>query len=285
MTIVIAQRRGAEVLLLSDSKVGEPGKTGPDTMPGRLKVIALGNQITVAFAGAADPAGVVVREARKLARSRDAQAVIDLLRQSSASGATDYVFAGHLPDATLLRIRNGVALDVPDICAIGDDRPFLALIEKARTANDEPFFKSDLRSRFMDRLMTNKDLGPDVGGFPIALGATADGHRYLGQSGFYTYKFPKLRWGEETHQSIDQVYSGDGHFEMSVIPPERSDVPVVGVCLLQARTGYVYSPMDCPLAIQVPLAEHNAPWDGKQHEMYAVLSRAIAEHVARLEQL
>lgn len=284
MTIVIAQRRGAEILLLTDTKVGEPGKTGPDIMPGRLKVIALGNRITVAFAGDADPAGVVVREARKFAKNRDAKAVVELLQQSSAGGATDYLLASHLPEATLLRIRKGVALDVPDICAIGDDAPFLSLIEKARTASDEPFFKSDLRLRFMDRLMTNKDLGPDVGGFPIALGATVDGHRYLGQSGLYTYKFPELKWGEETHQSIDQVYSGDGHFEMSVIPPENSDVPVVGVCLLQARTGYVYSPMEDPLAIRVPLAEPNAPWDGKQHEMFSALQHAIAAHVARVEQ-
>jgi hypothetical protein len=280
MTIVIARRRGSEILLLADTKVDDPAKTGPDVMPGRLKLVALGNKITVAFAGLADPAIVEVRKAAKLAAKPDLRGIVELLRQSSENQDIDYLIASHVAGSELLRVKNGVALDVPDVCAIGDDEPFRDLIEKARTASDEPLFKSDLRSRFFDRLMTNRNLGPHVGGFPIALGATAEAHRYLGQSGFYTYKFPKLEWGKTTYQSVDEIYSGEGHFQLSVTPPEMPDVPVVGVSLLQARTGYVFSPLKHDQAVRILLIEANEPWEGKEQEMYGKLKLSIAEHAA-----
>ncbi|MEI5676684.1 MULTISPECIES: hypothetical protein [unclassified Mesorhizobium] len=132
----------------------------------------------------------------------------------------------------------------------------------------------------MDRMLTSKDLGPHIGGFPIVLGATAQKHRYLGSTGVYTYKFPNLKWGEETHQSIEEVYSGEGHFQMSVLPPDVSDIPVVGICLLQARMGYVYSPIENERAFRVPLADAAEPWEGNEQDMYAVLRRTVADHVA-----
>lgn len=100
--------------------------------------------------------------------------------------------------------------------------------------------KGDLRSRFLDRLMRNRDLGPHVDGFPIALGSAPEAHRYLGQSGVYTYKFPKLEWGKATYQSVDEIYSGEDISSGAPSHRRCPNVPVVGVSLLQARTGYVF---------------------------------------------
>jgi hypothetical protein len=62
VTIVIAQRRDQEILILSDTTIIEPDKTRNDVFPGRLKVVIIGPQVTVAFAGNADPA--IVASAR-----------------------------------------------------------------------------------------------------------------------------------------------------------------------------------------------------------------------------
>jgi len=141
-------------------------------------------------------------------------------------------------------------------------------------------FKSDLRFGFFDRLLTNRDLGDTVGGFPVAVGATGQQHRYLAHSGFYTFKFPTLRWGEETHQDVEQVYTGDGHFALGVMPPAVSGVPVFGAYSLQGRVGYVYSPLEDPEAFRVPLWPMGQPWEGHEQEMFATLRQELDKHVA-----
>ena len=65
MTIVIAARRGEEALLLADTLIGNRNARRSDDIPGRLKVVAIGPQVTVAFAGDADPAHSVIQEAGK----------------------------------------------------------------------------------------------------------------------------------------------------------------------------------------------------------------------------
>ncbi|MGJ4859506.1 hypothetical protein ACN6KF_005533 [Labrys sp. La1] len=282
MSVVIAQIRNEEILVQADTKVEDPKETGPDTMPGRLKIVTLGNRFTVAFAGAADPAHIAIRQLAKLISAKEFEGAIECLKGWSRQHDIDFITASHQPRARLLRIRGGVALDVPDICSIGDAAPFYERVEAARVSTEGgPLGRSDLRSRFIDRLMTNKDLGDHIGGFPTAVEATSEGHRYLGCSGFYTFKFPALKWGEETHQSVEEVYSGEGHFQLSVMPHSESDIPVMGVCLLQARTGYVYSPLRQPSGRSIKLTDRTE-WEGHEAEMYAVLRHAMNEEVMEI---
>ncbi|MBB3917713.1 hypothetical protein [Rhizobium fabae] len=278
MTIVIAQKKGDQILLLADTKIGNAGETGPNVIPGRLKLAILDNTLTIGFAGNADAAGIAVRRASEALRASGEQAAIDLVRAASADGQTDYIIAAHKPHAILLLLRRGGMLEVPDICAIGDVSPFAELMDKARTDTDS-LFKGDLRFRFFDRLLTNKDLGDTVGGFPVAVGASQGEHRYLAHSGFYTFKFPTLKWGEETHQDVDQVYTGDGHFALGVIPPSVSGVPVFGAYSLQGRIGYVYSPLEAPEAFRVQLWPNGQPWEGHEQKMFATLRRELEKHV------
>jgi len=282
MTIVIAQKRNDSVLLLADTKINDPKEIGPDVFPGRLKLVILDKGMTVAFSGDADPAGVVLRDAHKVLRKSGPQATIDFLTMSSSDGRTDYVVAAHMPEARLLIMRKGGVVEEQNIWAIGDTEPFKELIDKARDADAQDFFKSELRSRFFDRLLTNKELGDHIGGFPVAVGATSKCHRYLFHHGAYTYTFPTLKWGEETHQPIDQVYSGDGHFELGIMPPDVPNVPVLGAYSLQARIGYVYSPIENSQAFPVPLWDQGKPWHGHESEMYDTLRKAITEHVAKV---
>jgi hypothetical protein len=282
MTIIIAQIRNDEILVLADTKVDDPIETGPNTMPGRLKIVTLGHRFTVAFAGAADPAHNAIRQVGARISMKDFERAIECLKSWSLKYDIDFIAAYHQPRARLIRVRRGVALDVPDICSIGDTAPFSKYVEAARlSTEDGPLRLSDLRSRFIDKLMTNGDLGDHIGGFPMAVEATREGHRYLGCSGVYTFKFPTLKWGAETHQSIEEIYSGEGHFQFSVMPISQSDIPVLGVCLLQARTGYVYSPLCQTSARSVKLTDQTE-WDGHQDAMYAVLREAMGEEVENL---
>lgn len=196
----------------------------------------------------------------------------------------DFIVASHQPQAQLLRVSRGVTLDIPDICSIGDTGPFREYVEAARLSTENgPLRRGDLRGRFIDKLMTNKDLGDQIGGFPTAVEATSEKHSYLGCSGVYTYKFPPMKWGEEMHQSAEEIYSGEGHFQFSIMPLLESYIPVMGVCLLQARTGYVYSPLLQPSARAVKLLDR-ADWEGYEDEMYGVLRQALNEEAEKLRQ-
>jgi hypothetical protein len=81
---------------------------------------------------------------------------------------------------------------------------------------------------------------------------------------------------------MDQVYTGDGHFQLSIVCSDFGDVPVVGACLLQARTGYVYSPIERPEPFKIELLSERA-WEGREQEMYRVLREAIEEHVRAVQ--
>lgn len=63
-----------------------------------------------------------------------------------------------------------------------------------------------------------------------------------------------------------------------MIGNDQSDAPVIGICLLQARSGYVYSPIEQPEAIKVPLLEYGVEWEGREQEMFAGLREAVAKH-------
>lgn len=71
MTVVIAQIRNQEILVQADTKVVDAKEAGPDMIPGRLKIVTLGNRFTVAFAGAADPAHIAIKEVAKLISSKN----------------------------------------------------------------------------------------------------------------------------------------------------------------------------------------------------------------------
>ncbi len=285
MTIVIASRRADEILMLADTMIHNENERRSNPMPGRLKLVIIGHCVTVGFAGNADRASVAVRNARTALRNSGLPAVMDLLTDDSTNGDTDYLVGSHQPHAALFRIRNGARIEIPDICAIGDDAPFKDLLQNCRSSADDKSAHGDLRSSFIDRVSTTKSIGDVVGGFPVAMIGTPEHHRYPHHSFFYTFDMPPIRWGETVEQSIDDVYSGINHFQVSVMGNDQSDAPVIGVCLLQARTGYVYSPIEQLEAIKVPLLEDGIKWEGREEEMFAKLRKAVAEHTTSAAKL
>jgi hypothetical protein len=263
--------------------IGNKNERRSDVVPGRLKIVTIGPRVTVAFAGEADPADVAIREARVRLLENGFDAAIDALRDDSRSRPTDYIVAAHLERLMLIRIRNGAALEILDICAIGDVVPFQELI--AHHLNVPPtgsIAKCDLRFSFVDRLMTGRNLGNTIGGFPVAAFATPEQHRYVHHTGTYTYDLRQIGPGETVEQSIADVYTGRNYFQLSMVPSSRPDVPVVGACLLQACTGWVYSPIQDIRPFKIALAPAGTEWEGRHQEMFAKLQAAIEEHVDAL---
>jgi hypothetical protein len=311
VTIAIAQRRGDEILLIADTKItdvkgigagadevdgrlqamalAERKRAGIDVLPGLLKVVTLADRMTAAFAGMEGPACLAIRDARLKFRIGGPTAALDELVRSSESGETDYLVAVHHGETGLWRIKNGVRLPVDDgeVCAIGAEGPFKKLIERAREETSGSLRKGYLRGEFLVLIMTGRHGEPTVGGFPIAVMATPEGHRYLPCDGGYTYEL-NIEWGRTTVQPIEQVYTGKGHFQLAIIPAESADVPVVGACLVQARRGYIYSPLErprFPAPFVVPLLPGEERWQGREREMFAVLRAEIAKHVAAVAAL
>jgi hypothetical protein len=289
MTIAIAQRRGDEILLVADTKVSNEPQPRPDELPGRLKVVTFAERITAAFAGKEGPAYLAFRDARRAFRSGGAAAALDVLVASSSNGETDYLVAAHHGETTLWRIKNGVQLPIEDgdLCPIGTDERFRDLIDRARTETGGLLWNGRLRNDFINLMITGKHGEPSVGGVPIMVRAQPEGHRYLHRAAFYTYKL-NIEWGRTTVQPMEQVYTGDGHFQLQIVPSEQSDVPVVGACLLQARKGYVYSPIERPqdpTPYAVDLLPGVDQWEGREREMYAALDAAIKKHVAAVAAL
>lgn len=280
MTVIVAQRQGDEILLVGDTKITSERATRPDELPGNLKVITFADRMTAGFAGNAGAANVAIKAARRAFYLSGPDAALEVLKASSREDRTDYIVASHHGATRLVVLRNGGSIDIGnDVCSIGQDQPFKEIIEKARdTAAQERPARGYLRGKFLDVILTGKHGEETVGGFPIAVVATTQDHHYAPHTGGYTYKFPEMKWGETTYQPMDQVYSGDGHFELSIVRSEKSDVPVVGACLLQARTGYVYSPIEQPEPFKVELLRHST-WKGREQEMYRALRNAIEEHV------
>lgn len=280
MSIVVAQRRHDEILLVGDTKISSKAAKRPDELPGNLKVITFAERMTAGFAGNAGAAHVAIKSARRVFYSSGPDAALEVLRTSSREHETDYIVASHHGCTRLVVLRKGGLVDIGnDVCSIGQDEAFKEVIQKAReTAQQGRPARGHLRNKFIDVILTGKHGEATVGGFPIAVVGTMQDHHYAAHTGVYTYKFPELKWGETTYQSMDQVYSGDGHFQLSIVPSAVSNVPVVGACLLQARTGYVYSPIEQPEPFKVEL-QRDGVWEGKEREMYRVLEEAIEERV------
>jgi hypothetical protein len=163
---VIAKRRQDEILLLADTMISDPRTTSPDirpgrlrmndTIPGRLKLVTIGECVTVAYAGNADPAGPVIKKARCKLYRVGLESASEVLQLASQEYDLDFIVASHRPETSLVRIKNGAMLDIPDneICALGDDELFKELIEKARISIDtESLEHSDLRAGFLSGLL------------------------------------------------------------------------------------------------------------------------------------
>ena len=182
MSIILAQRHNDEILLLGDTKISSTAARRPDELPGNLKVITFAKRMTAAFAGNVGAANVAIKRARLAFYAAGPNAAIEVLRTSSRNTDVDYIVASHHSETKLMVIRNGGLVQIDnDVCSIGQSGPFSTLIKTAQeVVASSNLNRGALLSGFIDVIMTGKHEEVTVGGFPIAVIATAENHRYLG---------------------------------------------------------------------------------------------------------
>jgi hypothetical protein len=273
---VIVQKCGEGALVLADTKVTNRNAVQSNEIPGRLKIIVLDTNTTVAFAGDADPAILAIKELQILTQSSGPEAASDVLKKWSISHDIDFILVQHLPLLEISVIRHGGSVAVSDIAHIGDDTIFKRIIQRARDNKIacEDAARSGLRPDFMyvlsqpSSVLTGDLNRASVGGFAIAVSAKHNDHRYLPHASVTIVKFPELANGE-AHEPNEWVQTGEGRFQYKVIVANEIGIPKVGVCIPQAEVGYIYSPMrQGHNPIKILLADKAFNWMNNESQLY-----------------
>jgi len=276
MTVVLARKFGQTIQLVSDTMITDAERGRADALPGRVKAIVIHRTLSIAFAGHADPA---LRVIRQVARSGpcDLDLVYQTLCQATASRDHDVEFlvASHRPEASLRRIWRGQVSAPLAHAAIGDAtiRPavYERLVAEGVDAKDAHAFRSAFLMAFTNERIPR---GDGVGGFPIAVEASPDGHRYRGHSVHMSWK-PITFVPGTTYQDPADLQTGDWSFHHTVMHTEERGVAVVAAQIPQARVGFVYAPLLQDEPRRVTLLRPGVDWTEHQEEMFAVLRDAL----------
>src|SRR5580658_3069023 len=120
MTFVVAKCFGERIYIASDTMISNSGKTRPDVIPGRLKVIILDAKTTVAYAGLADQSIDTIKLAKQ--RLSDGGNLLDVEQILAAAtrkyeGQLEFLIASHHDGGTLKRIWDGcISSGLEQVC-------------------------------------------------------------------------------------------------------------------------------------------------------------------------
>lgn len=276
MTIVVAQKRGDEGVLLSDTMiVDDYRQPGPDRIPGRLKCIVLSKNFTVAFAGAADQAlGHIELAYRALAQSAPDEA-LSILRLATADGGVEFIVAEHRGPLTLYVFRRAGMVTVNDVCGIGSTEGFSQLLEHGLSHSVDSLLFS----------FAMQEAGAaGVGGLPIEVRLKRDNHHYVTDGMAMNWDIDQ--WGPpndvgEIHAPLDRMKSGRDTFVLHRFG--ASGMPMCGAVIPQARTGIIYSPFLDRRGYGFSLLEPNLEWYGSERLMFDRFREIFSLETGRLK--
>jgi hypothetical protein len=282
MTVVIAKRFDQAICLVSDTMISDDASGKPNAIPGRLKIVTLSPNFTVAYAGHANQALDAIREVHGVLRSDGPESAIERLRLASSSGPhdIDFIVARHRPAAELCRIWEGKVSESLDQCAIGQTA-INAKIEKrfeptGNPTNDSMNFRLAFIAAFTDR-RDRPDAG--VGGFRLSLHATPDNHAYKSHSLSDSWKPIELVWGTTTYEDEQDLLTGEWSFRHDSVTTEEPGLAVLAVELPQAKTGYVYAPLSEDDPKPIKLLDHDGPYPQHQDEIHQAMREALEAKV------
>lgn len=123
------------------------------------------------------------------------------------------------------------------------------------TGDDEKDAK-EFYSTFLHAFTSSHvDRGSGVGGFPTAVGAGPDGHRYRFHSFHHSWKPIEFLPSVEQHQDP---------FHHSIIPPQQPGIAVLAAQVQQARQAFIYSPLFNDEAERIEILEPGIDWTEHQ---------------------
>ena len=273
--------------MASDTMISGDSLSRTNAIPGRLKIIALSPNLTIAYAGHADPALHVIRRIFREYLTRPKDDIFEILRAFTASADHDVEFlvASHDPQADLRRIWDGILSNPLPRAFIGTN-DIEAQVERALNREGEPGPRQ-FRDAFI-RCFTNKEihLGTGVGGFPILLSAGTDGHRYKGHYVGENWKPIEFVPGAVVYEDAADLETGEWSFHHHIVTIRDMGLPIVASQVPQARVGFVYSPLTDDEAVRVDLApKERQMWVDDQDSMHTRLRLALDAKVKELAEL
>lgn len=252
MTLILGLKTASSIWLLADTRISHPDVKQIEEIPGRLKLITLGPDICVGYAGAADLASTVIRN---LPRSASFESIVQELRAASKDGRIDFLVACN-SRFELLRIQSGDPLAIDGSIWIGDgeagstyeDYELKAILptpiesqlgpDRARVSRATKAFDNLIRAHPV----------PTVGGILIRAGSRPDGFWFAQAATAY---FPPQTIPSGLSTALYFGGAPEGGFSYSIMAPSVPGIPIVGLYILQGRLGFVYAPLqhDKPDAI------------------------------------
>lgn len=196
MSLVVAQKHGTSIALVSDTQVSSPSNKKLDIFQGVVKCIVLNYWCTIAFAGEIEIAKIALESIERMEREkRSRNNVIDeILRQHIASNCSADFLLAFMSPTELVCVKNGeLQRDCPSAW-IGEKAGFEVFqsalnssltIPKSNAYSRLVYDASDLPSGLVDRMIEAMNVAaadaslPTIGGLPIAAIGAGGMFRYV----------------------------------------------------------------------------------------------------------
>lgn len=261
MTLVVANRFGNRIVVLSDTMISNRDALRANAIPGRLKSIVLSKNLTISYAGLSSQANDVIRKiARHLPQSID-QIVRTLCEASSRHAPNlDFILCAHENgNSRLARIFEGQVQEGGDFYWIGSPQSASAVSSIAPpppVVNGLPDYLLQEELFMTHKFHSYVTSGGDqcVGGVSINCLCSEFGHCYQDHAGAQAWDIvilPNNLENEAERFALRQTGMKD--YVYNVCAPAERGVGIVGFFLEQAGVGWIHDPLtrDDPEKIHV----------------------------------
>ena len=138
MTVVLGKRFGSRIEVVSDTMISDSSLGREDAFPGRLKIIALVPDLTVAYAGHSDPALYAIRQlySRGITKLDE---LLTYLKDCTASPdqEVEFLVLSHQKEADLRRVWSGQISNSLEDAALGESAIRSSVYSRLLVTGDE----------------------------------------------------------------------------------------------------------------------------------------------------
>ena len=256
MTIVVAMRFDQRICVMSDTIILIEGSTRNNIIPGRLKSIVVSDWLTISYAGLSTQAIDAIRVLDRCS-SITTDSVVQYLVETSSKylNELDFIVCSHESSARLIKIANGVVSEGVNAYWIGN---LQAATELSKVVIPKTEFKglpdyiSAEEAIFKNTVNTymHENRCKDIGGAIIDCLCSPYGHCYNTHAGAFSWDAIILGKNDYKERQ-EKIKTGTYHYEYNVQSTSARGLPIIGLYLNQAQTGYIYDPIHYDEAMKV----------------------------------